>query len=37
MYYTAIARISKESNGGDFAQVRVGNIPNWGLAGDLRQ
>ena len=36
MYYTAIARISKESNGGDFAQVRVGNIPNWGLAGELR-
>lgn len=37
MYYTAIARILKESNGGVFAQVRVGNIPNWGLAGELRQ
>ena len=36
MYYTAIARILKESNGGVFAQVRVGNIPNWGLADELR-
>ena len=37
MYYTAIAIILKESNGGIFAQARVGNIPNWGLAGELRQ